>query len=116
MNKKHKKLLQNLDSIFAPNGSFNQSAYEFFLNKNAESLYHMTEPSLHEDEDLWNQWNESSQKHQIFDFLASKRPRILNKPYLQSYNDLAWAIVLMTVNYSNMDQEIENQIIEWNSI
>lgn len=113
MNVKQKTLLATLDSIIAPSGFFDQSAYDFFLDKNAELLSLMTEPDITEDEDEWNSWNESTLKHQIFDFMKSQRPRILNKPYLQTYNDLPWAIVTMVKAYVDMDKEVDKQIAEW---
>jgi hypothetical protein len=86
-----KKLLAELDKFLMPGGELNEPRFEYLFDIYAGDLSSYTEPD--EESEDWEPWNDSTMKHQIFDYWPTNRiARHPNFELWKNWNDLAWVL------------------------
>lgn len=100
-------LLEKLDNFVAPNGKLDSQAFKYLFDEYGEMLSSYTEPS-DEDMDEWEPWNESTLKHQVFDYWPTDRT---GGNYPKDINDLPW-VISEYIKFTE-DKETEEEILKF---
>jgi len=103
--KYNKKILSILDEALSPDGkNIDNDLFDKLFNEFGEDLAVFTEPDP-KDEDTYEMWNESTLKHQVFDYWIDSRPKNA-RPF--PGNDLPWILAC----YSAADPSVNKSILK----